>query len=94
MSRFALILLLMLSVFPARAGESYLVFAAASMKDAMEEVATEFKADSGNKLVLSLAGTSKLARQIDHGAPADIFISADEQWMKWLTGQGHIAKEH
>lgn len=93
MSRFALIILLIFSVSSAHAETRYLVFAAASMKDAMEEIATSFEADTGDKLILSIAGTSKLARQIDHGAPADLFISADEQWMKWLSDRGHIAKE-
>jgi len=39
---------------------------------------------------VNYAGSSALARQIDHGAPADVFISADLDWMDWLQGKGHV----
>ncbi len=87
----ASVFLIFCSFSQALAQERYLIFAAASLKDAMEEIALAFEVDTGDQLVLSLAGTSKLARQIDHGAPADIFISADRQWMNWLAERGHIA---
>lgn len=57
------------------------VFAAASLKEAMDAQARQFEADTGNKVVVSYAGSNALARQIDAGAPADIFISADLAWM-------------
>jgi len=76
---------------PVVAVERYLVFAAASMKDALEEIATGFEKKTGDKLILSFAGTAKLARQIDNGAPADIFISADNVWMDWLAERGRVA---
>ncbi len=85
-----LLLTWLIGASPAIATEKYLIFAAASMKDALEEIATSYRVDTGNTLVLSLAGTSKLARQIDHGAPADIVISADEQWMDWLAERSLI----
>ncbi len=88
------ILLIILTLPSAMAGERYLVFAASSMKDAIEEIAVEYEKNSGNKLVLSLAGTAKLARQIDHGAPADIFISADRQWMEWLIERKHVTNDN
>ncbi len=89
-----LILLITLPLPSSFATERYLVFAAASMKDALEEIVVEFEKVSGNRLVLSLAGTAKLARQIDNGAPADIFISADRQWMKWLIERKHVNSDN
>lgn len=66
------------------------VFAAASLKDAFEEVATEFTAATGAELTLSFASSAILARQIDFGAPADLFISANGAWMDWLSARGRI----
>lgn len=72
-------LLLALSA-PARADE-VVVFAAASLKTALDEIATDYQARSGNDVVISYAGSNQLARQIIAGAPADIFLSAAENWM-------------
>lgn len=66
------------------------VFAAASLKNALDEVAADWKADTGNTAVISYAGSSQLAKQIQQGAPADIFISADEAWMDTLDKAGLI----
>ena len=66
------------------------VFAAASLKDALEEIATGFLAETGNSISLSLAGSSALARQIRLGAPADVYISANTVWMDFLAGEGLI----
>jgi len=60
------------------------VFAAASMANAMAEIETWFEAATEYDLVVSLAGSSVLARQIQQGAPADIFISANPGWMDVL----------
>lgn len=60
------------------------VYAAASLKDALDEVARLHGAQSGNKVTVSYAGSSALARQIENGAPADVFISADLDWMDYL----------
>jgi molybdate transport system substrate-binding protein len=65
---------------PARSAD-VTVFAAASLKEAMDAQARQFEADTGSKVVVSYAGSNALARQIDAGAPADIFISADLEWM-------------
>ncbi|MCC6197445.1 MAG: molybdate ABC transporter substrate-binding protein [Burkholderiales bacterium] len=65
---------------PARAAD-VLVFAAASLKDALDEQARRFEAASGNKVTVSYGASSALAKQIDNGAPADLFISADLAWM-------------
>src|SRR6185295_2662169 len=60
------------------------VFAAASLKEALDEQAKQFEAGSGNKVVISYAASNALARQIEAGAPADIFISADLDWMDYV----------
>ncbi len=61
------------------------VFAAASLKEALEAIAVAYGSKGRPAPVLSFAGSNQLARQIDQGAPADLFISADEDWMNWLA---------
>src|SRR6056297_1489186 len=68
--------------------ERVTVFAAASMTNAMAEVEERFEAATGHDLVVSLAGSSALARQIQAGAPADVFISANPGWMDRLEADG------
>ncbi|WP_432675332.1 molybdate ABC transporter substrate-binding protein [Nioella aestuarii] len=68
---------------PARA-ETITVFAAASLTTAMTQIAQRYEAISEDEIVLSFAGSSALARQIQLGAPADIFISASPDWMNLL----------
>jgi molybdate transport system substrate-binding protein len=60
-----------------------LVFAAASMKTALDEVAGQWRRESGKKVVISYAASNTLVKQIEQGAPADIFISADLDWMDY-----------
>lgn len=60
------------------------VFAAASLKDAMDEAGAAWQRRSGQVVRTAYAGSSALARQIEQGAPADVFISADQDWMDWL----------
>ena len=67
------------------------VFAAASLSDALEELAKTYKPVSGDKLHFNLAASSVLARQIKEGAPADVFFSADEAKMDDLAKAGLIA---
>ncbi|GHE89337.1 molybdate ABC transporter substrate-binding protein [Aliiroseovarius zhejiangensis] len=69
------------------------VFAAASLKDALDKAVQGFEAETGNTVHLSYAGSSVLARQISQGAPADVFISANTDWMDVLETDGHIAAE-
>lgn len=64
-----------------RAADTVLVFAAASTTDALGEIAKTYEAATGTAVVCSFAASSTLARQIEAGAPADIFLSADEAWM-------------
>lgn len=60
------------------------VYAAASLTDALNELAPLYAAKGGEKPVFNYASSSQLARQIEQGAPADVFISADEPWMDYL----------
>ena len=76
-------LLCLLLALPARAEELH-VFAAASLTDALKEIAPEYEKATGDKLVLNLGASSTLARQIQEGAPADLFLSADEEKMDGL----------
>jgi len=60
------------------------VFAAASLKEVLDEQVAAFEKQSGQKVSISYAGSNVLARQIQNGAPVDIFISADKEWMDYL----------
>ena len=66
-------------------GETLTVFAAASMTDALGKIGAAYTGRTGTKVVFSFAGTGALARQIEAGAPADVFISADEKWMAYVN---------
>ena len=68
---------------PARAAD-VLVFAAASLREALDEHARRFEAATGHRVVVSYAATSALARQVEARAPAHVFISADQEWMRHL----------
>lgn len=72
------------SMASALAAEQITVFAASSLKETLEEIVAGFIADTGHDVVLSFAGSSALARQIEFGAPADVFISASADWMDHL----------
>jgi molybdate transport system substrate-binding protein len=69
------------------------VFAAASMKNALDEVDTAYTARTGIKVTASYAASSGLAKQIDQGAPADIFLSADTDWMDYAIKHKTISPE-
>jgi molybdate transport system substrate-binding protein len=60
------------------------VFAAASLKNSLDDAAKIYEAKTGDKVVVSYAASSALAKQIEQGAPADIFFSADLDWMDYL----------
>jgi molybdate transport system substrate-binding protein len=68
--------------------EEVLVFAAVSLTDALKDVAVAYEKGSGDKLVFNLWASSMLARQIREGAPADLFLSADEAQMDGLEEAG------
>jgi len=69
------------------------VFAAASLTDSLKEIATTCEKQSGDKIIFNFGASSLLARQIEEGAPADIFFSADEANMNGLEKKGLILKE-
>ena len=60
------------------------VFAAASLKNALDDAAKLYQTKTGDKVNISYAASSALAKQIESGAPADIFFSADLDWMDYL----------
>ncbi len=66
------------------------VLAAASMQDALEQAADEWEGRGHARPLLSFAASSALARQVASGAPADIFVSADMEWMDWLDERSLI----
>ena len=66
------------------------MFAAASLKNALDAVSAAWMAETRKKAVISYAASSALAKQIEQGAPADVFISADLDWMDYLGEQGLI----
>lgn len=73
---------------PAAAQTKVTVFAAASLTDALGQIVTAYKAETGTDIVASYAASSTLAKQIEQGAPAELFISADNDWMDYAEGKG------
>lgn len=82
-----------LSVSPALAQESITVFAAASLKNALDDVDAAFAKASGVKVTASYAASSTLAKQIEEGAPADVFASADVDWMDYVQSKKLIKND-
>ena len=78
---------------PASAQDKNLtVFAAASMKNALDDIDFAFTAKTGIKIIASYAASSALAKQIEQGAPADIFMSADTDWMDYAIARKAISE--
>jgi molybdate transport system substrate-binding protein len=73
-----------------RAADALLVFAPSSLKEVIEKIAVQFERNTGIDMRVSVAASSTLARQVNAGAPADIIISADRQWMDYLQRRGLI----
>src|SRR3954469_25842917 len=69
------------------------LFAAASLKTAFDDIAAEWQKETGKRARISYAASGPLARQIEAGAPADIFISADMKWMDYLVEKAAVKKE-
>jgi molybdate transport system substrate-binding protein len=79
------------SYSPAFAQDNSLtVFAAASLKNALDDIDAAYTAKTGVKVVASYAASSALAKQIEQGAPADIFVSADTDWMDYAISKKTI----
>ena len=88
---FALAIVGSLFSLPASAEEKGLtVFAAASMKNALDDIDAAYTTKTGVKVAASYAASSVLAKQIEQGAPADIFLSADTDWMDYAAKQKTI----
>ena len=75
---------------PVQAADAPVIFAAASMKTALDAIAAKFAAKTGKMPLISYASSGVRAKQITIGAPADLFISADEKWMTFLAAKGAI----
>jgi molybdate transport system substrate-binding protein len=79
---------------PARAQDGpIVVFAAASLKNALDAINAQWEKDTGKKASISYAASSALAKQIEQGAPAQMFISADLDWMDYVAGKNLIKPE-
>jgi molybdate transport system substrate-binding protein len=78
---------------PSSAAETITVFAAASMKNALDEVNGAFAQQTGTTVTTSYAATSALMKQIENGAPAEVFISADLDWMDYGAQRNLIKSE-
>lgn len=75
---------------PAAQTKTITIFAAASLKNALDSATAAYEKQSGTKSAVSYAASSALAKQIEQAAPADIFISADLDWMKYLADKSLI----
>ncbi|MFT3987638.1 molybdate ABC transporter substrate-binding protein [Aestuariivirga sp.] len=81
---------LALTFSTASAADKVTVFAAASLKNALDAISAQWKADTSKETAISYAASSALAKQVESGAPADVFISADLDWMKYLTDKNLV----
>jgi molybdate transport system substrate-binding protein len=80
----------MTALLPYAHGETFTVFAAASLSTALEDITKAHEKKTGDRVRTSYAASSALARQIENGAPADVFVSADLAWMDYLQKKGLI----
>ena len=83
-ARIAMLVLSALLSLPA-CGHDLTVFAASSLQNALEDIGRLYRQATGTAVRFSFASSGALARQIEHGAPAALFVSADEQWMDYLA---------
>jgi molybdate transport system substrate-binding protein len=74
-------------------GGDVVIFAAASLKNALDAVNAQWQKETGKKAVVSYAASSALAKQIEQGAPAHVFVSADLDWMDYVAQKGLIKPE-
>jgi molybdate transport system substrate-binding protein len=89
--RAAALMLAAAALAPAALRADPVAFAAASLKEALDAAAAAFVRERGGpRPVLSYAASPALARQIEQGAPADLFVSADRDWMDHLERGGHL----
>jgi molybdate transport system substrate-binding protein len=81
------------AINPATAQEKVTVFAAASMKNALDAANKAWTGEAGKEVTASYAASSALAKQIEAGAPADVFISADLDWMKYVSDKKLVKED-
>lgn len=89
----ALIVPLLLPPVSAREPKPLLFFATASLQTTLNAIAADWEKATGKKVVLAYAASSALARQLEQGAPADLFASADLEWMDWAAQRGLVRPE-
>ena len=89
MSRYCRFLLALFCIMASAGafGAEITIFAAASLTDALKEIGEEFRKDGGDTVRSSFASSAVLARQIEAGAPAELFASADRKWMDYLEAR-------
>jgi molybdate transport system substrate-binding protein len=88
-----LLSLLLLAALPACAEDRVTVFAAASLQNALNDVGAAYTRKTGRPVRVSYAASSAIARQIEQGAPADLFVSADREWMDYAARRRLIQPE-
>ena len=76
------------------AASGIVVFGAASLTNVLQEIGAEYTKKTGNEVRFSFAASSVLARQIEAGTRADVFLSADEEWMNYLEARKLIDPQH
>ena len=92
--RFAFVALIALAALQQARADNLTVFAAASLKNALDDIAAKWKDSGAGTVGASYASSSTLAKQIEQGAPADVFISADTQWMDYVDKKSLVEKPH
>ena len=88
--RIAVLIILFSMVISSAFADTVQVYAAASTSDALADVIASYRANEGDQIVAIYGGSSTIARQIQSGAPADIYISANEAWMDYLAAEDAI----
>jgi molybdate transport system substrate-binding protein len=89
----AVFTVLLLIASPASCADALVVFAAASLTDSLQKVTDAYTRSTGIEVKLSFASSSALAKQIENGAPADVFIAADQEWMDYVADKELIRKD-
>lgn len=75
---------------PPPATEAIHVFAASSLMDVLPKVGEAWSAETGNSVTFTFDASSRLAKQLESGAAADVFLSADEEWMRWAADRSLV----
>lgn len=94
MKKMALLISAMLAATPAWATDTVNIYAASSMTNAVEDLIKAYESDHDVDVVPVFGGSSSLARQIEHGAPADVFLSANEKWVHHLVDNDIVQADH